>query len=162
MLRVVYETRSLDGTASKPVCCSELIPVHEIDAKASKIRGIPVKIIEVSKHRENKTIKTTTAMRSSKRRDFSDLKHLLNRFYRRSAWKQSVALVIDDFIKALEWEEVLKEAGGFPIIPFSHHWHQFKKQYDHELRWSPATVKMFSRLEQQDWLLPYMDKEIKT
>lgn len=147
---------------SKPVCRSEMIPVHEINAKASTIRGVPVRFIEIGKHRANKTIKTTPAVRSSKRRDFSELKHLLYRFYRRSVWKQSVALVIDDFIRALEWEEVLKEAGGFKTHPFSYHWHLFKKQYDHELRWSPSTRRMFLRLERQDWLLPYLDEEIKT
>lgn len=69
-------------------------------------------------------------------------------------------MVIDDFIRELEWEEVLKEAG-YRTKAFSYHWHQFKKQFTEALRWSPATQKMLPRLEQQDWLLPYLDEDKK-
>ncbi len=70
-------------------------------------------------------------------------------------------MVVDDFLRELEWEEVLRGAG-FRTKPFSYHWHHFKKQFTEALRWSPATQKMLPRLEQQDWLQPYLveDKKI--
>lgn len=161
MLRVVYETRCLDDVQSKPVCRAEIVPASAVDLKASTLRGVPVKFTQCDEHRENKPYKTIPAMRPSTRKSYADLKQRLYRHYRRSAWKQLVMLVIDDFIKNLDWEEVLKEAG-FRTHSFTYHWHQFKKQYDHELRWSPATRKMFARLEGQDWLLPYMEEDKKT
>ncbi|QVW56243.1 hypothetical protein pEaSNUABM6_00107 [Erwinia phage pEa_SNUABM_6] len=161
MLRVIYETRRLDDVQSKPVRHAEIVPASAVNRVASTLRGVPVNFMLCDDHRENKPYKTIPAMRSSKRRSYADLKFRLYRHYRRSAWKQLVQLVIDDFIKNLEWEEVLKEAG-YRTHSFSYHWHQFKKQYDHELRWSPGTRKMMLRLEQQDWLLPYMEEDKKT
>lgn len=158
MIRVIYETRLLDDSQSKPIRCSEIVPGSALNVRNSTLRGQPVKIISYDECRDPKQFKTHTAIRPSNRRSFADLKKLLNRHYRRSSWKELVAMVIDDFIKDLEWEEVLKDSG-YRTKPFSYHWHQFKKQYLAALQWSPSTQKMLPRLEQQDWLRSYLEKE---
>lgn len=160
MIRVVYETRSLDDVQAKPVRCAEIVSGCELNIANSTLRGVPVRIISTETWKDNKVYKTTPAIRPSNRKCFTVLKKHLGRHFRRSRWKALVLMVIDDFIRELEWEEVLREAG-FRTKPFSYHWHHFKKQFTEALRWSPATQKMLPRLELQDWLQPYMVEDIK-
>ena len=68
-----------------------------------------------------------------------------------------VLMLVDDFIKDLVWEEVLKERG-FQPKPFSYHWERFKKKYHESLRWSPNTRNMMPRLESMPWLRVYLDE----
>lgn len=157
MLRVVYETRSLDDIHAKTIRCVEQVPKHELDIKSGKLRGTPVNIIQYSVCSTFKE-STTPAIRSSPRRNFADLRHRLLRHYRRSSWKSLVEILVNDFIRDLEWEEVLKEAG-YPTKPFSYHWHHFKLQYHVALRWSPNTRNMMKRLETMDWLQVYLEED---
>ncbi|ANZ48665.1 hypothetical protein BIZ83_gp188 [Erwinia phage vB_EamM_ChrisDB] len=160
MIRVVYETRSLDDLQAKPVRCAEVVSGCELNIANSTLRGVPIRIFSTESWREEKIIKTTPAIRPSNRKCFTELRTHLSRHFRRSRWKALVLMVVDDFIRELEWEEVLREAG-FRTKPFSYHWHHFKKQFTEALRWSPATQKMIPRLEQQDWLQPYMVEDNK-
>lgn len=158
MIRVAYETRTVDDLHANVLRCVELVPVNELDLEAGTLRGQPVKILHHSRCSNYKD-KTTPAIRTSKRKSFADLKYRLSRHFRRSAWKALVEVVVEEhLIKKLEWEEILKEAG-YPTKPFSYHWHHFKKQYHDALRWSPNTRNMIHRLEQMDWLRPYLEED---
>jgi len=160
MIRVTYETRNLEDLQARPVECTEIVPGAVLNLARSTLRGVPVKILSHEPWREAKTIKTTPAVKPRNRKNYAALKHRLVRHFRRSAWKALVVMVIDDFIRELEWEEVLKEAG-YRTKPFTYHWHHFKSQFIDALHWSPATQKMLPRLEQQEWLLPYLDEDKK-
>lgn len=159
MIRVVYETRSLNDLQSTPVQCSEVVPGCELNVVNSTLRGVPIRIFSAESWHVAKS-KSTTAIRTSKRKCFTELRVCLTRYFRRSRWKSLICMVIDDFITALEWEEILKEAG-YRTKSFSQLWGNFKKQLIVALRWSPATQKMVPKLEQQSWLQPYMVEDHK-
>ncbi|EMO0962821.1 TPA: hypothetical protein NV740_000029 [Escherichia coli] len=156
MIRVEYETRCLEDNRAKALRCVEIVPAHELDIQAGKVRGVPVKIVQHS-HCSQYKEKAVPAVRSSKREDFSELRKCFQRHYRRSKWKVLVLMLVDDFIKDLVWEEVLKERG-FQPKPFSYHWERFKKKYHESLRWSPNTRNMMPRLESMPWLRVYLDE----
>lgn len=156
MIRVEYETRCLEGNKAKVLRCVEVIPAHEIDLRTGRVRGVPVTIIEHNPCSQFKE-KATPAVRSRRREDFSDLRKSFTRHYRRSKWKALVLILVDDFIKDLVWEEVLKERGFTPK-PFSYHWERFKKKYREALWFSPNTRNMIPRLESKPWLREHLDE----
>jgi len=157
MYRVVYETREQRDCDAIVVKRTERLPAAAVDLQKSTVRGVPVNILH-HHHIKLALPKSTPAMRTS-RKNYNDLKIHLYRHFRRSSWRESVYLVIDGFIKDLEWEEVLREAK-MDTKSFTYHWHRFTKQFVHELRWSPNTRNMLPRLERQTWLLAYLEEDM--
>jgi hypothetical protein len=160
MQRVVYETRQHSDDGVKSVRISEQVADCEFDLNRSTVRGQPVKILN-HRHVNIAIPKTTPAIRPGRKADYQCLKNHLYRHYRRSDWKEFVCLMIDDFIKDLEWEIVLGNAG-FKTKPFAYHWERFKKLYLKSIpncRRTWSTRNMLPRLEQQPWLLVYLEED---
>lgn len=77
MIRVEYETRCLEDNRAKALRCVEIIPEHELDIQAGKVRGVPVKIVQHS-HCSQYKEKAVPAVRSSKREDFQNSASVFN------------------------------------------------------------------------------------
>lgn len=155
MFLVVYETRDFGEDNATPVCYNEKIPKHEVNLEKSTVRGRPVKIISARPVSKIKIENSPTAVVVLE--DYSQLRDLLYRHYRRSKWKMLVYSLINTFIEDLQWEELLRSRGYTPHT-FQWVWDKFVCEYKKALCISPNTLHMIPRLERQTWLRAYLDK----
>ncbi|QXO09535.1 hypothetical protein pEaSNUABM11_00111 [Erwinia phage pEa_SNUABM_11] len=160
MQRVVYETRQQCEAGVESIRVCEQVANCDLDLQRSTVRGQPVKIL--THHPVHFGLpKTTPAIRPCAKVDYQLLKRQLERHYRRSYWKQLVMMMVEELIKDLEWEVVLGNAG-FKTKSFTYHWERFKKLYLKSIpscRRSWPTRNMLPRLEQQPWLLAYLEED---
>lgn len=155
MFTVVYETWDM-GECPVPVRYNEKIPKHELNIEKSTVRGRPVKIISANPATrikiENSPVHSPVVLK-----DYSQLRYLLRRHYRRSKWKGLVYQLIDGLIEDLRWGELLRSRNLQPH-DFAWVWDKFIREYKNALCISPNTLNMIPRLERQPWLREYFEK----
>lgn len=160
MQRVVYETRQQCDSGVEVICVTEKIADCDLDLTRSTVRGQPVKIIQ-STALKIALPKSTPAIRPSRKADYQALRQHFLKHYRRSLWKDVVMMLVDEFIKDLEWEVILA-GSGFKSKPPAYHWERFKKQYLKTMpncRYTWSTRNMLPRLEEQPWLQAYLKED---
>lgn len=160
MQRVVYETRQQCDSGVEVICVTEKIADCDLDLIRSTVRGQPVKIIQ-STALKIALPKSTPAIRPSRKADYQALRQHFLKHYRRSLWKDVVMMLVDEFIKDLEWEVILA-GSGFKSKPPVYHWERFKKQYLKTMpncRYTWSTRNMLPRLEEQPWLQAYLKED---
>lgn len=160
MQRVVYETRQQCDSGVEVICVTEKIADCDLDLVRSTVRGQPVKIIQSSAIKIALP-KSTPAIRPRCKVNYQELKTHFAKHYRRSLWKDVVMMLVEEFVKDLEWEVVLGQSG-FKTKPPAYHWERFKKQYLATMpncRQTWSTRNMLPRLEEQPWLQAYLKED---